>query len=293
MDDRRRQSLAWPKILGWALSLVALVFVGKLLQTTDPGIWPKLRDVHLGLALLSLGIFQIWFLLRFWCWEIISQHYGMIDQRTSHLRMWMVSEFMRYLPGNVWSFVARYRGARQRGGSRGGATISLLIEAINMVAGAALVTAMFLRPEFWAIWLVAAAAYVIVVPSLIQIVARWRRWEFSHALRYGTTVKLLALSVLLWIVYGLAQAIIIKALPGVSTPNMIFLVGANVAAWLIGYLSIITPMGLGVREVALASFLASSVADGVGSILAVLTRVWLIISELVFLGLVLIVHRRR
>lgn len=293
MDDRGGQSLNRWRWLGWLVSLAALAFVGRLLWATDPQVWSQLRRLNLPLALVSLLLLQGWFLLRFSMWEMVSRHFGVADERRSHLRMWAFSEFARYVPGNVWSFAARYRGARQRGSGRPGATLSLIIEAANLVAGAAVVTAIFLRPWLWALWMFSAVAYVLLIPWVLRQAVRWRRWEFPVHFGYRSIVQVLVLSFLTWSCYGLAQAMIIKALPGISTPSVLILSAANVAAWLVGYLSIITPMGLGVREIALASFLAQSVADGVGSVLAVLTRIWLVCSELVFLGLVLLVGRRR
>ncbi len=279
--------------IGWLFSLAALIFVGRFLWQADPTVWTKFRHLNIGLAIVSLLLLQVWFLLRFFMWELISLSFGVADERRSHLRMWAFSEFARYIPGNVWSFAARYRGSRQRGGSRPAATLSLIIEALNLVAGASIVALFFVRPGLWFLWLLGAGLYILAIPWCLQMIARWRKWEFTNARRYHGAVGLLGLSLMTWMVYGLAQALIIKAVPGLSTPNILILSAANVAAWLIGYLSIITPMGLGVREVALTSLLASSIAQGVGSVLAILTRVWLILSELVFLGSILIFSRKR
>ncbi len=293
MDDRRSQGIAWWRILGWVLSLAAFAFVGRLLLTVDPTVWTNVRGLNIGLALLSLLLLQGWFILRFSMWQTLGRYFGFGDEQISHVRMWALSEFARYIPGNVWSFAARYKGARQRGGSRAGATLAVVIEALNLVAGAAFVTGMFIQPRFWSVWLLAAVVYVLVMPQFIIRLARWRKWGFPATLKVAGVTKLLLISLVTWTVYGLAQALMSKSLQGIATPNIIILSGANVAAWLVGYLSIITPMGLGVREVALSTFLASTVADGIGSVLAVLTRVWLILSELVFLGLVIIFSRKK
>ncbi|MBI2984491.1 MAG: flippase-like domain-containing protein [Candidatus Kerfeldbacteria bacterium] len=293
MDDRGGQGVGWSRLFGWGLAVLALWFVFRWLRGVDPLVWQQFQSLEVTSVLISFVLFQGWFVLRYLGWEFISRRYGLDSQRASNLRMWTLSELMRYIPGNVWSFAARYRGAKERGTGRRGAAVSLVVEASNLVAGAALVAAVFWRPEWWLLWLLAAGVFVTIWPWLVRRLASWRKWEFPKPLSYRDSVVLLGVYLAVWLLYGLAQAIIILSIPGLSTPGLTFLLGINVTAWLIGYVSVITPMGLGVREVAFVTLLKNTIAPGVGSMLAVLTRVWLVVCELAFLGLVTIFTSRR
>ena len=292
MDPRPRQSLNWTKTLGWLLSLAALFFVGRWLWRVDPAVWKYLRSTNLSSLVVSLIIFQGWFLLRYLGWEWISQRYGLSDARASNVRMWTLSELMRYIPGNVWSFAARYKGARQRGTTRGGAVAALVLEALFLTSGAALVAALFWKANWWLVWFVAAAAAIWLIPWVMKKIALWRHWDNVPGPSVSGAMLLLTIYTTVWLLYGLAQTIMIKSIPGLNLPSFGLLMGVNVAAWLIGYISIVTPMGLGVREVAFVSLLKST-SSSVASLLAVATRVWLIVAEIVFLSLVMPFSRRR
>src|SRR5581483_5005769 len=58
-----------------------------------------------------------------------------------------------------------------------------------------------------------------------------------------------------------------------------------VLSWAIGYLSIVTPMGLGVREIATSEelVLIGKIGFGTASAISILSRAFLIIAELLFL----------
>ncbi len=292
MDHPGRPGITrWVRPLGWVLSLVALGFVVHWLLKVDLNTWRSLRSANFWLLGLSLVIFQAWFSLRFLGWEWISTRYGLHDARGSNARMWTLSELLRYIPGNVWSFAARYRGARDRGVSRSGAVAAIVFEATFLFAGAAVVAVIFWRPNWWWLWAVCIVLLLYLLPAILGRVARWRGWE-TISIRPSTALKFLSLYVAVWAVYGFAQAVMLQAIPGLGLPNILMLAGANVTAWLIGYVSIIAPTGLGVREVALVGLLPTLTAE-VASFAAVLTRLWLIISELVFLGIVFLIPHGR
>lgn len=109
MDDRRGQNINWTKLLGWVLTVAALVFVGRWLWRLDRSVWHQLTQLHIGWLAVSLGLLLGWFVLRFWAWRTISHHHGYQGPTSGNMRMWALSEFMRYIPGNVWSFAARWR----------------------------------------------------------------------------------------------------------------------------------------------------------------------------------------
>jgi hypothetical protein len=52
-------------------------------------------------------------------------------------------------------------------------------------------------------------------------------------------------------------------------------------------------MGFGVREVTFVQLVSSTIVNGVASILALITRMWFIASELLFVGFVLLWSKRR
>lgn len=55
-------------------------------------------------------------------------------------------------------------------------------------------------------------------------------------------------------------------------------------AWSIGFLSLITPSGLGVREGVLSMFLTTCLPPVTATLVALLARLWMVITEVVLAG---------
>lgn len=286
MDDPRRPRLKIWTMLGWVLSLAALAFVIKWVSGVKGEVWGTLFHLKIGWVAASLVLFQVWFWLRFMAWEKISASQGYGGERHENLRMWTISELIRYVPGNVWSFAARYRGVRTGGTERGASANALVAEAGSLVAGAAIVTTLF--APLGAVTTAAAIVAVGAVVALIflpKIIVRLPKHQVVQPLPH--LGRIIWWYVLVWLVYGVATACLWYAFPDSRGMSFTVAIGVNVGSWLIGYLSIITPMGLGVREVAFVKLLPLTVGQALGTMVAIVTRLWFVICELVFLGLVL------
>lgn len=295
MDDRPRPTIGWTKILGWALSLIALAIVGSWLWQLDRTVWSQLRQLNPGFLALSLVLLQGWFITRFLAWRLISQRHGYQSGSGENLRMWAVSEFMRYIPGNVWSFAARWRGSLTGGVSKASATQALMIEALGLVGGALLLVGLTSQLNWWWGVLMAMAAYVVLMPRLLPWITKKFRWEQPAQIASRQLFWLVLLYAGSWFLFGLAHAAVYYSFPTPPVILIVHLVAYSVLAWLLGYLSLITPMGLGVREATLAGLLRTSAGLELSfaSLITITSRLWLILSELVFVTLVLLFSKKR
>ncbi len=295
MDDTPRSRLNWLRLIGWLLTLVAFGFIGRWLMTQDRSVWTTAVHLHPGWLTLALGLFLLWYYLRATGWDRISRLHGFGEGRHVNYRLWSQSELMRYVPGNVWSVAARFRGATEGGVSRGGSAQALALEALLQLSGAAIVAGWF---WFGGYWKAAALAVFAALPFFLPW-AMPRLWKLMRRTSILPTVTphelniLIGLYTLVWLVFGLANAAIYYAFGTLPFISLTALIGINVAAWLIGFLSFITPMGLGVREVVIVKLMASMVASGPASVVAIVSRIWLIISEVVFFGLATLFGRKR
>jgi hypothetical protein len=290
MDDRSRQGLARWRWLGWVITLIALFFVGRWLLRVDHSVWASLRHVRLDWLLLSLAIFQFWFILRYWAWERIIARHGYTDARHANIKMWIMSEMYRYIPGNVWSFAGRWKGATTGGVAAKSTVHALMVEAGGLLSGAAIVTLVVLgQPYMWLAPFVAGAV-VLFGPAVIRLMIRIIRHDTIIFPRQENAVLLL-LYMFVWMVFGAAHVALFRAMaPTIgSVPDMTAM-SVSVISWFIGYVTIITPMGLGVREAVFSQRLAAvtSIPVATAGLLAVISRVWLVVSEIVFLGIAIL-----
>jgi len=98
--------------------------------------------------------------------------------------------------------------------------------------------------------------------------------------------NLLAISTLSMFCFGLGSYFVAISVTPLMLSHIIVFSGLFVFSLLVGYLSIITPMGLGVREGIVIWFLLPIMRLNLAAAVSIITRIFLILSELIFLGLI-------
>jgi uncharacterized membrane protein YbhN (UPF0104 family) len=105
---------------------------------------------------------------------------------------------------------------------------------------------------------------------------------------------LLLIAMLDWLLWGAAFAALAFAVTAFAPDEMRallpHLVAAYSVAYTIGFLSIVTPSGLGVREGAFYLILAPVMGGGVVTVTALAMRLWTTLGELVAAGGALLLH---
>jgi glycosyltransferase 2 family protein len=94
-------------------------------------------------------------------------------------------------------------------------------------------------------------------------------------------LRLLLLSVLSWIFYGIAYALFIGSLTPIRLTDVPLLAGVNALSFLAGYAALVAPGGLGVREAAMTGLLLPLLPTGVAALVSVASRLWTIAAELI------------
>lgn len=293
MDDRGSQGVGRWSWLGWVVSLLALGFVVRWLVRVDHAVWRNLLHFRWPWLALSLGFFLLWFILRYWIWEFIIHRHGYGQDRGQNLRMWTTSELLRYIPGNVWSFAGRYRGARQGGVERASTIQAIVLEAAGLLTGAGVVSLLtFSSPWRWT----APVIYLVAIAAGPQVI-RWVLVKFKQQVAIMSRFEALMIIsgyVVVWIVFGLAHMALFRAMQDtIGIVSWWLPITVSVFSWFIGYVTLITPMGLGVREATFANTLAagSSLTIATAGLVALVSRVWMVLSELIFLGFVMVFSR--
>ncbi len=260
----------------WNPWLLALAFLGFMLQELSYGlIWRAILarlDSHLGLRVC--------------------------------LRIYLASEFVRYIPGNVWHVLTRILWVGKYGVSRPVAFASMAIELITKLAAGMLVFSMsllfwqdygkvgsLLRGSLLDILGVAGiiALFIGLHPRVLNGVLNWalrrvKREPIQLTLRYSDILFITLAWCASWIVAGSAFYILLLALwPAAPLVAWPICIGIYAIAWDIGFVSFITPSGLGVREAAIVGLfaLALPLPAGLASIMALLSRLVSTLAEVV------------
>lgn len=239
------------------------------------------------LILAGAGAAGFWLAIGLGWWQALGA-VGRTISVGAALRVWSASLFWRYLPGNVWHVVGRVYLGNRAGVDRSAILAASAIEQVATVAGACLVVLMSLYAWPDGRWLGLPAALGLAAAGIalhprtgrIAIAGLGRLTGRSIDLGappIGRTARVIGLTALGHFAAGCSLWAIARAID--SPADLGPAIGAAAAAWLAGYLSLLTPSGLGVREGALALLLAPDLGAPAAVSIGLLARLTLMIAE--------------
>ena len=255
------------------------------------------------LALAFLG-FMLQELSYGLIWQTILIRLGSNLGLRTCLRIYLASEFVRYIPGNVWHVLTRILWVGKYGVSRPVAFASMAIELITKLAAGILVFSVSLL--FWqdfgklgsllhgSLLDILGIASIIALfiglhPRILNGVLNWallrmKREPIQLTLCYSDILFITLAWCASWIVAGTAFYVLLLALwPAAPIVAWPICIGIYAIAWDIGFVSFFTPSGLGIREAAIVALfaLALPLPTGLASIMALLSRLVSTLAEAV------------
>jgi len=302
-------------LLGYALAILALVFLGRVLvQTWDQIAASNFRFEFDVLPLMvSLVLLTIARLFAVEAWRRVLLSLGEQLDFGYGLRAWYISVLTRYIPGNVWQIATLMMMLSERGISKTNTLLSQTIYTALALAIAGVLGAMFVvaRPDVLSAWIapdvrawlpfVAALAFVLVIiifalpltnRLIVAITARLLRRELDVPIpTFARGLVPPFFSTLMWVTNGVAFFLFIASITPLALEHLLAFIAMNAAAYWIGYVSFVTPSGLGFREGALALMLATYLPTPIAVAFSLATRLWSTIGEI--LGIVIILALQR
>jgi glycosyltransferase 2 family protein len=282
---------------GWLIAVASLAWCGWLVFDALPQIGTALRHTSaLGLASAVLTTTAgAWLVFEGWRELAASVTRVRLDRRTA-AHIYFTGQILKYLPGRVWGFgYQAVAGARIAPTSDwllatsmhfGLAILVLLVSAAVVIVAArspllasfALVAGIAAYAGAWLLVESPVAHRLVTMASHRRMTALRAAWPRLQATS-GTTRLRTGLLLTAGTAAGLAAWIpLCSAGPwGLPQDDALLLAAIYGLAWLVGYLAVFTPAGLGVRELVFIS-LAPDVGPDVVATLAVLGRANLLLA---------------
>lgn len=219
--------------------------------------------------------------------------------------MFFVAQLGKYLPGGVWNIAAvAEMGADDQIPRRRSVSVMLVATLISVVTALALAAlAAPLAPDElvasygWLAWGVPFLAILLAPPVLNRFISvslrTLRRPPLDEPITGRGVSRAAAWSLVAWVLAGahvwcLAIAVGLEASPR----TLALATGGYALAWVAGFLFVVSPAGLGVRELVLGAVLASELDTGQVVVVVLLSRVLLTVADLL-LGVAALSGRRR
>jgi uncharacterized membrane protein YbhN (UPF0104 family) len=219
-------------------------------------------------------------------------------------RIWFLSNLARYVPGNVWSYVGAVELARREGVARRTTLAVMALTQVLSVGVAVLAGLPVLLAErarlgrpvlLGAVVVAAAAVLAALFRRRLLALARRRLPDLDPAdltPSAGTVVLLVIGYGVYWVITGLAFAALVASLAPLGIGDVPLVVAAYAAAYAAGFLALLTPAGLGIREGVLIVALAPVLPAGPALVVALVSRLWMMLVELAGAALTHLLARR-
>ena len=306
---------ASPRSLYVAAQVVAALLLAYFVGTSFADQWTDFRAQRIDVApawdsitasaVIVLGTYA----LLVQIWRILMAGGGVSLPFWRAARIWSISNLWRYVPGKIWSIGAMSAMAhREQVPAATAAGASILGVVLNIATGIALSMILAWR------WLgeigtgARSAAIVLLVAATLGLVALPYALPRLAALASrvaGREVQLRAPptwalgiavvgNLVSWALYGLAFSWFARGLLGTGGTTWQY-VAVFTASYVVGYLFLIAPGGIGPREAVMYELLTSFglATTKEATVITVASRVWLTLLEIVPGALFLILGRGR
>jgi len=211
-------------------------------------------------------------------------------------RIWAFAQLAKYLPGGIWNYASRVYASDRAGISKRRTALSLAVETVLRIQAAAIVFLASLpswpESEWHGVRLlvvvgVLALGFIALNPRVLDrgmnlILRTLGRPAISTgSLAYRHILVLLAGHTLTVVASGAAFYVMVTAVHNVPIQAAFPMTGMLAISVISGFLNPLTPHGLGTREGLLIILLTQYLPVSVAIVIALLSRVWLTLSELV------------
>jgi hypothetical protein len=286
-------------LIGWPLAIIAIFFLIRLFIPQLASIQAKIINVNLPLITLSIAFFLLYYFLRCYLWKKLLEFKGYKIPLMKTAYLWEFSEFKRYVPGNVWSFLSRVSLFSNAGVEKKVVGLAILDEIQLIIISCTLISifclplildsneSLKLLRQMQVIILgsfVAIIIYSVAVAFIFKI--RGYKNFIANLFLPGYSLKqkviLTLISIVTFFIFGFATLVASLSIFNFDTKLYFELSAFFTLALLTGYLSFITPMGLGVREGIITLGLSKLTSIANAGFLSIFSRIILIISEMLF-----------
>ncbi len=276
-----------------AFAAAALWFASRILVQQWSAVQDAARHAHLrwGWIAASCAIVLLTYILLIQAWRTVVGGWSVRLPFGAAARIWFISSLGRYVPGKVWQLGSMAVMAQREGASPVAAAGSaVLVTIINTVAGFVILATTGAHvldvPPIAAIVIAVAGVAALLAPRVVPalataVAARTGREIKVERLPSRAVAAAAVISLLAWTMYGLAFHWFSRGVIGVTAGGIPASVAIFTGSYLAGFLTLIAPGGLLVREAVMqVALVRMGVPAGPALLLVVASRLWLTMLEI-------------
>jgi hypothetical protein len=256
---------------------------------TTPFTW---RVQPLLLVLSALVVWSMYALLIA-TWRLLVERWGGRLTMREAASIWTVSSLGKYVPGKVWAIAGMAVMAKRVGVPPWIATGAAVLNQVLAIGAGVMVVALtgtsllesrypWLRTAMWILLgVVIIGMFVLSSPDTVRRLLAVAGIDAGDTAGPPLSALLMAgvANLVAWVGYGVALWLMARGLTAVPLP-LGLAIGAFAASYLMGFLALVAPAGLGVREGVFILMLDRTMGTPAAVALAVASRLLLTLTEL-------------
>ncbi len=291
------------KIEGWRKPIYQIGLAMGLLLFLQQ-LWSALSSIreyfHLSwlfyIIVAILGIFLTYFIQMF-SWAQLMSSIGSSLKAIGVIRGYIISFIPRYIPGTVWGYLSRNEWLLQNYKiPYSTSTLGSVLEiSIGLLTAGMVVLGCYMWPKATIggkiIWLFMAVVVILSVWYMLNLNINFLRRKFfpdltTQSIRLKNWAVASTMYLFFWFFHGTVLLWLLKTLANVNT-DLYQTTFVYSLSWLIGFLILIAPAGLGVRELALSTLLVKQfqMSPDIASLIAVTSRFTIYSAEIIWLAI--------
>jgi uncharacterized membrane protein YbhN (UPF0104 family) len=284
----------WKKMLQAAVIIIGFAFMALYLYgQIDVIMGFEWKFDYLFLS-SSFTLFLVYFVLSGTIWNSVIRRLGGTLPQKKAVSIYLTSRLGNYLPGKVWGLFGRIYMCQKENVPKAKVSLSIAIEIIASITAGLLV--FLVSIAFWpdmkglenivAFLLLIPLGLVLLHPSIFKRAIRMASKKMKvksmeDDIRYKNIIFFLFAYGVLWVMYGLSMMLLINSFYSVDFTLTPVIIGIFSISWVVGFLSFITPNGIGVREGMTTFLLSFFMPVSVAILISLAARVWLTMIEAV------------
>jgi uncharacterized membrane protein YbhN (UPF0104 family) len=285
-------------LFGWLLAVVIFYILFKTIYDNRE----QLRNWHWQINWFYASLTAITLFGAYLCgtqgWLEIIRGFGYNIKFHESFRVIYMANLARYVPGKVWQVVGMVGLAKEIGLPPQISLASFaLVQAYALPASFILIPlALGTNAALSSLVIFRDIMYIFMAIVVILFLILFFRpeglnWALNKVLKifrqepveYRPSIKNRFLIFIWysfnWILFGVSFHFFILALSGTTKISFIYSSGAYIAAYIMGYLSFLSPGGLGVREGVMSALLSPLLTPPVAATVSLINRIWITIAE--------------
>ncbi len=293
------------RVLRWVVSVAVVAVIVVKLALDWSKVQAHLAELSFGWVALALVSVVAGLFCTMLSWRALLADLGSPLELRPAARVFFLSQLGKYVPGSVWPVVAQMELGREHDVPRKrSATAGLVTLALSLVAGALVAVAAVpfisadARRRAWPVLLLLPIAAVVLHPPVFSrlvdgALKAIRKEPLEHPLTRGGELRALGWAVLAWVIFGVHAWAIARDLGAEGAGLFALAISGFALAWTVGFLAVLVPAGIGVREAVIIAVFGTFFAAGGGpEALAIVSRLCMSVGDVICAAVAIASARR-